>query len=91
MPHRYNWVLSYSHVLTASGTVLYPLRLLAMKPTAGFAWPCLLHLNLSLAWLPDGVVGTHLRALLDCYLQLLSVWHVSLQVCVLSGCLLTGI
>jgi hypothetical protein len=54
--------------------------MLLMKPTAGFAWPYLVHFNLALQWLPEGVVAAHLTALLDCYLQLLNVWHLPLQV-----------
>jgi hypothetical protein len=51
-----------------------------LMPTAGFAWPYLVHFNLALQWLPEGVVAAHLTALLDCYLQLLNVWHLPLQV-----------
>jgi hypothetical protein len=52
-----------------------------MKPTAEFAWPFLLHLHCCVGkWMPGVVLACHADALLACYLQLLNVWHLPLQV-----------
>ena len=55
-------------------------RQLQLKPSVAFAWPYLFHMQRMYTFLPVGVLAIHSSSVVDCYLQLLNVWHLPLQV-----------
>eukprot|EP01032_Pedospumella_encystans_P008550 gene8550-10136_t len=69
-----NVALKHAHLYIESS-----IRQLQLKPTAVFAWPYLLHMNCMYIFMTVGVLSLHASALVDCYLQLLNVWHLPLQ------------
>jgi hypothetical protein len=60
--------------------VLILYRQLSLKPTVDFAWPFVSHLNVLVGTCTFGVLYIHTDTLINCYLQLLNVWHLPLQV-----------
>ena len=58
----------------------YAFRHLELNPSVKFAWPFLMHFEISFQWLPAGVLSSHLNKILTCLLQLLNIWHLPLQV-----------